>query len=107
MINSGLESAFTHLEKVVSERLKAHSGKNYNLTAESITYPGNGSAFAQFLSNHKPDYYEFTILVLALSSHIRPVFFNKIINEYLPEGGDFPEFGGVKSGNHRGMLPTG
>nr|MBP6828563.1 ATP-binding protein [Saprospiraceae bacterium] len=27
--------------------------------------------------------------------------------EHLPQGGDFPEFGGVKAANHRGILPTG
>ena len=27
--------------------------------------------------------------------------------EYLPEGGDFPEFGGVRATNQRGILPTG
>jgi hypothetical protein len=25
----------------------------------------------------------------------------------LPDGGDFPEFGGVKGASHRGTLPTG
>src|SRR4029079_10846472 len=24
-----------------------------------------------------------------------------------PEGGELPEFGGVREGNHRGLLPTG
>jgi AAA+ superfamily predicted ATPase len=39
--------------------------------------------------------------------HLKPSFFNNIIAEYLPEGGDFPEFGGVRASNHRGILPTG
>ncbi len=48
------------------------------------------------------------ILVLALSlvPHIQPNFLNNIVAEYLPNGGEIPEFGGAKSKNHRGILPT-
>ncbi|MBK8983215.1 MAG: ATP-binding protein [Ignavibacteria bacterium] len=47
------------------------------------------------------------ILLVGLAPHIRPNYFDSIIQEHFPQGGDFPEFGGVKSGNHRGMIPTG
>ena len=47
------------------------------------------------------------LLSAALVPHIVPGFFDKIIREYLPQGGDFPEFGGVKPEQHRGMVPTG
>jgi DNA polymerase III delta prime subunit len=50
---------------------------------------------------------EQVVLLLALIPHIDPDFFNSIISNYLPEGGDFPEFGGVRGNNHRGILPTG
>jgi hypothetical protein len=33
--------------------------------------------------------------MLALTSHLQPGFFAKIIAEHFPEGGDFPEFGGA------------
>ncbi len=45
--------------------------------------------------------------MLALVPHISPDFFESIIREQLPGGGDFAEFGGVKATNHRSMLPTG
>jgi hypothetical protein len=50
---------------------------------------------------------EWIVVMLALVPHIQPSFFESIISEVLPNGGDFPEFGGVKGTNHRGMLPTG
>ena len=50
---------------------------------------------------------EIIILLLALVPHIDPGFFRSVISSYLPNGGDFPEFGGVKGKNHRGILPTG
>jgi AAA+ superfamily predicted ATPase len=50
---------------------------------------------------------EFVVLMLALTPSLLPNFFNPILAEYLPEGGEFPEFGGVKGTHHRGLLPTG
>lgn len=50
---------------------------------------------------------ETTILMLTLVPYIQPSFFDELIKEAMPQGGDFPEFGGVRGTNHRGMLPTG
>jgi AAA+ superfamily predicted ATPase len=46
------------------------------------------------------------LLGLAFVPHIQPNFLNNIVAEYLPNGGEIPEFGGIKSKNHRGILPT-
>ncbi|WP_130733227.1 ATP-binding protein [Flavobacterium sp. J27] len=46
-------------------------------------------------------------ITLALVPHIQPNFLSSIMAEYLPNGGELPEFGGLKSKNHRGILPTG
>ncbi len=52
---------------------------------------------------------EFDILILGLSlvPHMKPDFLSSVIAEYLPNGGELPEFGGIKTKNHRGILPTG
>lgn len=50
---------------------------------------------------------EHVIVLLALIPHIQPDFFTRIIAEHFPEGGDLPEFGGVRTENHRGIIPTG
>ncbi|MBD8082292.1 ATP-binding protein [Chryseobacterium caseinilyticum] len=47
------------------------------------------------------------ILLMALTPHVYPSFFDEIIKEVYPEGGDIPELGGSRSENHRGMFPTG
>ena len=60
-----------------------------------------------FVDNNQLNYEELVLLLLALIPHISPEFFTNIIAEYLPNGGDLPEFGGVKGKNHRGILPTG
>jgi AAA+ superfamily predicted ATPase len=50
---------------------------------------------------------ESIVLLLALAPHILPHFLDNIIKEIQPDGGDFPEIGGVRLSNHRGLLPTG
>ena len=50
---------------------------------------------------------EKAILLIALMPHLQPDFFESVIQEALPQGGDFPQFGGVRGSNHRGLLPTG
>lgn len=60
-----------------------------------------------FLSESNLSSDEKIILLLALIPHIYPHFFEPIIQEFLPQGGDFIEFGGVKTGNNRCMIPTG
>ena len=39
--------------------------------------------------------------------HIQPNFIDSIVQLHLPNGGEFPEIGGVKGNNHRGTIPTG
>lgn len=59
------------------------------------------------ISGHEFSAEEYYILLLALVPHVQPGLLDSIIQEFLPNGGDFMEFGGIKSGNHRGMMPTG
>jgi DNA polymerase III delta prime subunit len=47
------------------------------------------------------------ILYISLVPHFYPEFYSNIIHDFLPQGGEFPEFGGVRGTNHRGILPTG
>ncbi|MEN8229433.1 MAG: ATP-binding protein [Bacteroidota bacterium] len=68
--------------------------------------PSN-SPLNSFLINFKPNVEEFIILLLALVPHIRPNLLDSIVQKHIPAGGDFPEIGGVKGENYRGMLPTG
>jgi AAA+ superfamily predicted ATPase len=50
---------------------------------------------------------DWLVVLLTLVPHLQPSFFESIIYEHFPNGGDLPEFGGTKGTNHRGMLPTG
>lgn len=65
------------------------------------------SELENFIHKNKLSNPEIITLLLTLIPHVIPDFFSKLIGEYLPTGGDFPIFGGVKGKNHRGILPTG
>lgn len=102
-----LSTALFYLHSVVTGRLKVFVGKEDKIVLSGTAYYQDNSPFAQFIGKHEPTFEEYIVILLALSPHIQPNFYNRIIAEYLPEGGDLPEFGGVKSANHRGILPTG
>lgn len=67
----------------------------------------DNSPLYRFVKEYELSFDEYILLLLALAPHVRPNFFNSIIHQYLPQGGDFPEFGGAKGANYRGILPTG
>jgi len=59
------------------------------------------------LQPHTLNHSETIILLTAIVPHLIPNFFDNIIQECLPAGGEFAEFGGIKGNNTRYMLPTG
>lgn len=64
------------------------------------------NSFSEILKR-ETSHHEGVILLIALVPHVLPHFFDDVIKKLHPEGGELPEFGGVREGNHRGMLPTG
>ncbi len=102
-----LSVAITWLTLIVEHAIGLYSGKR---TAEDVPTPDfdvDGTPFSRFLSKHNPTYEELVVLLLALVPHLQPHFYDKTIAKYLPDGGDFVEFGGVRGVHHRGLLPTG
>ncbi len=95
------------LKKVVRWRLETElKGAEANFpTLDSVSI--TNSPVFDFIQQNKLDFPETIVLLVALVPHISPEFFSSIIVEYFPNGSDFPEFGGVKGKNHRGILPTG
>ncbi|WP_298740399.1 ATP-binding protein [uncultured Chitinophaga sp.] len=70
-----------------------------------ISYPQ--APLPAFISEHALNLREQQLLLLALAPHISPVFFDEIIQQYIPKAGDFPQIGGVRGAQFRGFLPTG
>jgi AAA+ superfamily predicted ATPase len=102
-----LSAALTYLRSVVQARLQAYGGQAKTVAEDGPTYVRDGSPFAEFMARHEPTFAGYVLLLLALVPHLEPSFFSQLMAEHLPEGGDFPEFGGVRGTSHRGLLPTG
>jgi len=108
MLNSlSLSNSLDYLSSVIKSRLKIQNGYEVNVQKQDIDFYHDESPFAKFIIKYQPTFEEYILLLLALIPHIQPNFYNQIIAECLPDGGDFPEFGGVRGNSHRGILPTG
>lgn len=94
------------LTQVIHNRLQSHFN-NAEATFPAVTIMDDGSSLNEFIIQNKLPIEEYIILLTTLAPHLRTSFFENIIQEFLPNGGDFPEFGGIKGINHRGLLPTG
>lgn len=100
-------NALAYLKNVIQTRLEFEFKgikKEFPLINE---IKWDDSELSLFIKKNKLSEFEIITLLIALVPHISPEFFNTIIFKYLPEGGDFPEIGGTKGKNHRGILPTG
>lgn len=105
--SSNLQSAIVWLHATISGRLKLQFGKAKTFDVPPLECLKEETGLTSFIAAYEPSFEEFTVFLLALAPHLKPDFFTGIFAEHFPKGGDLPEFGGVKSGNHRGILPTG
>lgn len=102
-------SSLDHLKSILEERCTDFFSTGAD-SSDTFAKKGNllnGLFVNPRLLHKKISTEEYVIILLALSPHIQPNFLDSIIQKFLPQGGDFPEIGGVKLNNHRGMLPTG
>ncbi|GAB3573350.1 ATP-binding protein [Hymenobacter daeguensis] len=104
---ANLTTALAYLRTVVAGQLQQRGGPAATVPDDGPAYLRDGSPFAEFMARHEPTFAEYVLLLLALAPHVQPAFFSALLAEHLPEGGDFPEFGGVRGSSHRGLLPTG
>jgi AAA+ superfamily predicted ATPase len=102
-----LQHALGYLLAIISSRLEVYFKREGEIAIPLPQIYEDDSPFQHFFESRHLNFEEYLLLLLSLAPHLQPHFFNQIIAEYLPEGGDFPAFGGVRGTNHRGLLPTG
>jgi len=110
-LRSALSQAAEAFRSIVRRRLAAHFGGESLADFDGWIEATHGS---RWMSNELADmlpeiqsHEEWVVLFAALAPHIVPGFFEPLIMEAMPSGGDFAEFGGVKGTGTRAMLPTG
>ncbi|MEW4922930.1 ATP-binding protein [Algibacter sp. 2305UL17-15] len=95
----------SYLKSAIEFRFDSEYGDALPIPPKALEI--DDSHLSKLIATHDLSETETIILLIALVPHIAPNFFNSIISQYLPHGGEIPEFGGVKAKNHRGILPTG
>jgi hypothetical protein len=97
-----------YLREVIDNRLSFHFNNNgASFVLPELKIEPEDAPLNHFLLQYKPNIEEYVILLLALAPHIQPNLIDTIVQKFIPQGGEFPEIGGVKLSNHRSMLPTG
>jgi hypothetical protein len=96
-----------NLYKRVISTLKRHLDLGTELSDDFSIESSLNFSIQAFLKMHPLSTNEQIVLLLALAPHAEPYFLNKIIAEVLPQGGNFPEIGGMKDANNRYIYPTG
>jgi len=105
---SYLEACLQHLKNHLCKRLDEHFHQipfqklPFTLDDWAVPHP-----LQKIIHHYQLQEEEILLLLMALTPHIQAGFFEGIIREYLPHGGDFPEFGGTKTEQNRAFLPTG
>jgi hypothetical protein len=106
MFNSSLRNhwkqAFDDLSMVIQNRLDHFFSSDHQPEPTlNIQNPGLKYSAHQFTKE------EYLVLLIALLPHVQPAFFDQIIQQKFPQGGDFPQLGGIRGKQFRGFLPTG
>lgn len=102
-----MENVFTYLKNQFTFQLDILFQVENPMEKPVFNLSHSGGFINEFIIENNLTETDILLLVLALVPHIKPDFLSSIIAYYLPNGGELPEFGGIKTKNHRGILPTG
>lgn len=103
-----LQHALSYLSEIIKGRLNNFFNGRNNALRFSLPSPnGERSPLESFVKQHELNPEEYLVLLIALAPHIQSDFFDQVIQENLPQAGDFPQIGGVRGKQFRGFLPTG
>ena len=106
-----LSAALGYLTEAFRFRLARHFGLETPFPdLETIPAPDWSAAegpLGDLARRFRPSAEEWLLLLTALVPHVQADFFDNLLTEILPQGGEFPALGGVRGRQHRGVLPTG
>ncbi len=106
---SNIIASLNFLANLLQQRLDIFFGKTESaaINFPSLSLNNDNSLLCQLFERKDVTAEEKVIFLITLVPHIQPNFYDNIIQQYLPQGGDFAEIGGVKGTSQRSMLPTG
>jgi len=102
-----MENVFTYLKNQFVFQLDVLFQVDNPAQKPVLNQQDSNGFIIEFIIENNLTEIDILLLGLAFVPHVKPDFLSAVIAEYLPNGGELPEFGGVKAKNHRGILPTG
>lgn len=102
-----MENVFTYLKNQFVFQLDTLFQVENPMEKPVLNQLDSNGFINEFIIENNLTEIDILLLGLALIPHMKPDFLSSVIAEYLPNGGELPEFGGIKTKNHRGILPTG
>lgn len=101
------ESIILYIKQYILFRLTLDLDLDIELQQPKYNFSADDSRFAKFVTENNLNDVEILVLLIAFLPYIAPGYLSKILSEYYPDGSDFPDFGGVKGVQYRGIIPTG
>src|SRR5262245_11064564 len=105
-----LEYSFARFECMLESRLRDHFGASARERVREVRQvppPDEDTPYGRFVCEHDLDAESELLVMLALAPSIQPDFFDRELQKVAPGAGEYPQFGGMRGKNHRGLLPTG
>ncbi len=99
--------SLSFLRNLLRLRLSEYLGQGGVALPSVPVLQDDAHPFTRFVQQKQLTVDEFVVLVAALVPHLQPHLFDEVVQDYFPQGGDFPALGGIKGTNFRGLLPTG
>ena len=101
-----LVTMLNFLAGLIRYSLAMHHGKQVQ-APKVPAIQDDDAELTKFIRHRRLSVEEFTALAIGLAPHIRPHLFDEVIQEFFPDGGNFPPIGGVRSEKARTFIPTG
>ncbi len=104
-----LTTLLAHLASLAQQRLNQYFPETKTIP-KIPTLPkatDDASPLAHFLQDNPLSPHEYAVLAISIVPHVQPHFFDGLMREFMPSGGDFTQIGGTRGTNFRGFLPTG
>jgi len=106
-MSPNLTQSLFFLRELLRLRLAEHLRQNGVAMPPVPVLQDDDTPFTRFVQHKRLSVDEFVALLAGLVPHVQPQMFDEVMQEFFPNGGDFPALGGVKGTNYRSFLPTG
>jgi DNA polymerase III delta prime subunit len=105
MINMYMEYLEIYVESVLHNYFSKQS--SFEITLMDLPLPPSTDPLTQFIKQNKLTLEETIVLLIGLSPHLKPGLFDSLIQQHIPDNGNFPSLGGIRGKDSRIFLPTG